>query len=136
MEVIESGYSYQLSDGTKLEFARVLETGETIWTGLTNEEVLCVLIDRLMQQNFTLSSDENKNALDALHNALFYLNRRNTLRSKQGVAGTASEHNSGPFRVTVKRIEGDEADNELLPAPLERRSMDRIKADLAKLSDS
>jgi hypothetical protein len=70
-----------------LRFYEMREDGTKI-NGVTNEEVLRVLIHRLEFLNKKMPCFENTMALSSLKGALSWLNARTEERTKRGVEGT------------------------------------------------
>jgi hypothetical protein len=87
------GVQEHYDQSNQLHFYEMREDGTRI-NGVTNEEVLRVLIHRLKWLNSKVWMDgkficlENENAIAALQEALFWLNRRTTDRIARDVEGT------------------------------------------------
>ncbi len=64
--------------------------------GIQNEQVIKLLIERLMALNDAFPCRENVAALAYLHAALSVLNERTRTRVAQGVEGTDRPHQEGP----------------------------------------
>jgi len=96
MKVLDDCHSYflqtfmhgDLPDAmVPLHFYEMREDGTKI-DGVTNEEVLAVLIHRLEVLNMKMFCFENDMALSSLKGALSWLNARTEERTKRGVEGT------------------------------------------------
>jgi len=61
---------------------------ETVTDGTTNEEVLAVLIDRLIYLNLKVPSRETALAITRCQEALLWLQERTRDRTERGVEGT------------------------------------------------
>ena len=70
-----------------LPFYKMSEDGKKI-DGVTNEEVISVLIHRLEKLNEKFFCPENSFAIDNLRGALMWLARRTEDRTTRGVEGT------------------------------------------------
>lgn len=100
MKIIRPGHRYEL-DGFEnrgsrqtLQFIEKKIVGDklqTVQDGTTNEEVLAVLIDRIVFLNNIMSSVENTEALSHLYGALACLKSRTLKRTQAGVEGTAND---------------------------------------------
>lgn len=87
MNVVDPGHRYSLSDGTELEFIK-RENGELIHDGVTNEELIEVLLNRMEFLNAKLPCIENAAAISHLNGALHWLNERTKARVQQQVETT------------------------------------------------
>ena len=95
MKVLVPGHKYQLDmmEGGYLivQFIQKEEKDGkfvTVHNGTTNEEVLEMLIDRIMFLDRKLPSEENMKALGQLISALNHLRVRTAERKERGVEGT------------------------------------------------
>jgi len=95
MKVLIPGHKYQLDmmEGGYLivQFIQKEEKDGkfvTVHNGTTNEEVLEMLIDRIMFLDQKLPSENNMRALERLITALHYLRQRTQERKERGVEGT------------------------------------------------
>ena len=102
MKVITNGHRYELENfegkdqpGQTIQFIEktpVIEGSAELLTvndGTTNEEVLCVLIDRLQTMNAKFPCRENAIVLTHLDTALLWLYKRTNDRKARGVEGKA-----------------------------------------------
>lgn len=99
MNVITAGHKYLISnfenegDVQSLQFIEKekAETGElvTVVDGTTNEEVLCVLIDRLQFLNKLQPCRENSIVITKLEESLMWLDKRTADRAARHVEGKA-----------------------------------------------
>ena len=97
MRVITPGHCYALDHFEKeeeqhnevLQFIEKDIAMNTIHNGITNEEVLAVLIDRLRFLGERLPSRENSIAITKCEEALLWLEKRTNDRKKRGVEGTS-----------------------------------------------
>lgn len=87
---IDPGHLYELSNGQKIQFIK--KDGDKKVDGVTHEEVILVLMDRLYVLNEKLPCEENLIAISKLHGALKYLNLRTLIRVDQKVEGTSKPH--------------------------------------------
>lgn len=80
MEVIVRGVEYKLRNYSNKDTYQgirfVQKTGDHFLDGITNEEVLYMMIDRLSHLNRLHYSSLNQRALDSLKDALKYLKER------------------------------------------------------------
>lgn len=84
MHVIDEGTTYLVGEGEKLTFMKPPSHGEA-----TNEEIINVLLHRLMWLNSLHPCDENELALKALAEALTALEARQTRESSENGAEIA-----------------------------------------------
>lgn len=101
MKVLTPGHKYELANfeanlpelNQRLQFIEKIQTElnptklVTINDGTTNEEVLRVLIDRLVYLNNKFSCRENALAITKLEEALMWLEKRTADRKVRGVEG-------------------------------------------------
>lgn len=95
MKVLTPGHLYELPHFEKSDHNQMFQfiekdaAGNTINDGITNEEVLAMMINRLrfMQDN-RLPCRENAIAVTKLEEALLWLNKRTADRIERGVEGT------------------------------------------------
>ncbi|MDD5705977.1 MAG: hypothetical protein PHR35_08635 [Kiritimatiellae bacterium] len=104
MKVLSSGHRYELASFEGRAPAQVLQFIEkrhnlaappafhTVVDGTTNEEVLAVLIDRMVYLQAKCPCRENVHAIEHMQMALGWLERRTTVRKTQGVEGTDKPH--------------------------------------------
>lgn len=109
MKVLTPGHRYELANfedkeakGQEIQFIEKEEVVEkqegndtffnrklvTINDGTTNEELIEVLIDRLIYLNGSFPCRENSLAITKLEEALLWLNKRTADRVKRNVEGT------------------------------------------------
>lgn len=93
MKVIVPGHTYELSDGSRVQFIKRGDDGEMI-PGTTNEELLDVLVDRTKYLDQTHPCDENKKGVWYMAIAAYYFRLRHILRQQQGVLSTDLPHQS------------------------------------------
>jgi len=102
MRIIVEGYAYAVENfedptGTQLiQFIhkeKIDEQGtlRTVRDGTTNEEILAVLLNRLLVQYGKLPSNETMEAIQHLNHARELLMKRTQDRVKRGVEGTMKE---------------------------------------------
>ena len=84
MRVLDEGHKYELTSGDVLTFIKRMN-GELIHDGLTNEEVLEVLIDRMKYLQGKLACRENAIVITKLEESLMWLESRTKKRVEQGV---------------------------------------------------
>ena len=94
MKCLDDGHVYELDfvlgemeKSCTLYFYKMLPDGRKV-DGVTNEEVLRVLIHRLQVLQRKLGCKENSNALINLGSALMWLNERTKNREARKVEGT------------------------------------------------
>jgi hypothetical protein len=85
MKVLESGVEYELGNGQKITFMR-RTPADVIAHGTTNEELLCVLIDRLTIQHLKNGCRENIEAIRHLKQANIWLDHRQRSKGKEACA--------------------------------------------------
>lgn len=99
MKILTPSHKYELENfehpeqpGQVLQFIEKSYAGygpmKTEHDGTTNEEVLCVLIDRLRGQGVKLPTRENSIAVTKCEEALMWLEKRTADRKARGVEGT------------------------------------------------
>ena len=98
MNVLDPGYTYVLDDMDGHEhqlLSFIMKKADTsgkmvtIRNGTTTEEVLSVLIDRLMTLNAKFPCRQNSLAITKLQEALFWLEDRRRERAETGKLGRA-----------------------------------------------
>lgn len=100
MKVITQGHTYELSNfENKNECQTIqfihkepIENGstelKTVADGTTNEEVIEMLIDRMMYLQYKFPCKENAIVITNLEESLMWLNKRTNDRLKRSVEGT------------------------------------------------
>ena len=115
MRIIDTGHRYELAGSQTLQFIkkelshlptcaskRIVDYGGptkcdcnglfiTVNEGTTNEEVLEVLIDRLVELQKKATCKHNACAITHLEEALHWLNARTADRNKRGVEGSPAK---------------------------------------------
>ena len=93
MKIIDPSRVYELSAGNSLAFVQK-DHGRIIREGTTNEEVLEVLIDRVIGGYQRLPCQESIRAVHFLKEALAALHKRTVSRIRLEVDGTLQPHYS------------------------------------------
>lgn len=104
MKVLTPGHKYELSNlenhaatGQVLQFIQKEPIAEgskqfkTVADGTTNEEVLEMLIDRIVTMNAQFSCQENEFCIEHLRCAMIYLKKRTLDRIVRNVEGKAAQ---------------------------------------------
>ena len=91
MKVLEPGHRYELSCGNRLVFLQK-EGGKVIRDGTTNEELVEVLIDRVIEACRDLPCEESIRALQLLRQVLEAFHMRAAKRFHAKVEGTHQPH--------------------------------------------
>ena len=93
MKILKPGHSYRLASADEsgpsqdIDFVRgPAEARESM--GTTNEEVLCMLIDRMKFLNSEVPCEESEIVIHNLESALLALHVRTMNRKSRGVEGT------------------------------------------------
>lgn len=89
--VIDPAHRYRLSGAQVLQFMKKEKRGDEfalVADGTTNEELLAVLLDRLVTLNSVVPSVENTRAIHNLEKGLVWLEARTRDRQKRDVEGT------------------------------------------------
>lgn len=98
MKVLEAGHVYELEtyeNKTPLTLMFISKKGkEIVHDGVTNEELLDVLIDRMKWLDNRLPSPENQSVIEHLELSLELLKFRTAQRLAQNVEGTDLPHES------------------------------------------
>jgi hypothetical protein len=97
MQIVRPGHAYRLRNGEMLSFVEKVPAPELdglvlAYDGTTNEEVIEVLIDRLMFLNRAMPCRENRKTIAALLEAMNWLEFRTHKRVAQHVEGTDKPH--------------------------------------------
>ena len=97
MKVLDKGPLYENDTGERIRFAKKQPAGSEsklnlVYDGFTNEEVVEILLDRLLYFNWELPCRENDWAMVKLQEALMWLELRTKRREAQGVETTAKAH--------------------------------------------
>jgi predicted subunit of tRNA(5-methylaminomethyl-2-thiouridylate) methyltransferase len=93
MKVKVAGHTYELSEGQTIQFIHKepIEEGstelKTVADGTTSEELIEVLIDRLVFLQAKLPCRENAIAITKLEECLMWLNKRTADRKNRNVEG-------------------------------------------------
>jgi hypothetical protein len=111
MKVVETGCSYELAAGCCLSFVRS-RVGGTARPGTTNEEVIEVLLDRIIEAYQHVPSRESALALHFLRRALAAFQLRTSRRVYAHVEGTRLPHAYVPetVRGMVRRTPAPEVE--------------------------
>lgn len=96
MKVLEPGHLYVVEPEQRIQFPRYYN-GKLIAAGVTNEELIEVLIDRITFQNNKLPCAENATAIGYLSGALYSLKKRQAARKEQNVTHTEEAHVSKEY---------------------------------------
>lgn len=95
MKVLDKGHIYSNGRHDIIRFAKFNDAGgglEEVHGGFTNEEVIEILLDRLLYLNWALPCKENDWAMVKLQEALMWLELRTRRREAQGVESTFKPH--------------------------------------------
>lgn len=98
MKILTPGHKYEMdnfeissNDPQVIQFIEKIKGDGnnliTVNNGTTNEEVLAVLIDRIIYLNNLFPCEENTKAIESLQLALSWLNLRTSNRIKRDVEG-------------------------------------------------
>lgn len=101
----DPGHAYTLSNGQKIQFIK--KEGDKVANGVTNEEIIMVLLDRIQTLDERLPCEENMMVEAKLRQALQWLNIRTLVRVNQKVEGTEKPHDPMKAQEYLKSIKSN-----------------------------
>jgi hypothetical protein len=90
--ILEPGHQYKLTSNETITFLK-RSGGKLVHDGITNEELLLVLLDRMRYLQGKLPCRENSLAITKLEEARFWLHDRTRKRVAQKIETTDTPHN-------------------------------------------
>lgn len=91
VNVTDPGHLYILSNGQQIQFMK-RDENNVVTPGITNEELITVLMDRMNWLDEKLPCVENEHIQEALQDALMFMNVRTLIRTQQKVKGSLVPH--------------------------------------------
>jgi len=101
----DPGHLYTLSNGQKIQFVK--KDGDKKVNGVTNEEIIGVLLHRIQTLDDRLPCEENMMVEAKLRTALQWLNIRTLVRVNQKVEGTEKPHDPMKAQEYLKSIKSN-----------------------------